>query len=160
MLISLLAFSLLFQEIATEPAASRPPAPSLEALLSEEEFREYTRAPRYRDRMDVYRESLSAQADQLKAHLEERQLKPAQAVLARIQSLARYALEEPARKSASAKDLRAGEVRKLEIRIRKLVDALDDFKHSVPFDYREDFESTIEALERLRDSLLKQLFEL
>jgi hypothetical protein len=156
---TVLLFSILLVQ-SGETASGRPPAAPLEALLSENEFREYKRSASYKDRMDVFRDSLSAQADQLKAHLKEMQLKPAQAVLVRVQTLARYALEEPTRKTASVKDLRSNQVRKLEIRIRKLVDMLDDFKHSVPFDYRGDFDSTIQELETLRDSLLKQLFEL
>ncbi len=132
--------------------------PPLEALLSPKHYREYQRRPEYKKRLDVYRESLSDHASSLRSHVNRQDLNEGLVVLGKIRALAHYALEEPSRSSASPKDFRSKEVKKLEIRIRRLIDTLNDAKNSIPYRYRNSFEQAEQDLEDLRNLLLEELF--
>ncbi len=137
---------------------SAPPEPPLAEILSAKAYQKYQQREKYRDRVDLFREALSAQADALHKEIKEKHLEGAGVVLRKMQALARYARQEPARQSASAKDLRSGQVIKLEVNIRKLTDTLHDYKLSVPLEYRDQFDETTADLEALRDQLLKGIF--
>jgi len=57
-----------------------------------------------------------------------------------------------------SKDKRSRQVKRLEIRLRKLAEALEELKIAVPFESRVFFEETIVVLERFRNQLLNHLF--
>ncbi len=141
--------------IIQEAPRSDPP---LEALLSPKHYRDYQRKPEYKKRLDIYRESFSDHASSLRSHIDKQDLNEGLVVLGKIRALARYAMEEPSRSSASPKDFRSRQVKKLEIRIRRLIDTLDDAKNSIPYRYRNSFEEAEQDLEDLRNLLLEELF--
>ena len=76
-----------------------------------------------------------------------------------LQSLSALSHHTVAESSNAKKetDLRSTEVKKLEIRLRKLIEVVNDLRTTVPFEYLEGFENTIQDLERLRKTLLAQL---
>jgi hypothetical protein len=135
------------------------PAIPLEELLSPGLRVKYQSKPSYKDRLDVYREALNERDSQLRAELKKLNLDGIAEGLAAMRALAAFAISEPTRKSASPKDLRSKTVKDLEIRIRKLVLELVDFRLSVPPEFHGNFDSTIGPLNDLRNQLLRQLFE-
>jgi hypothetical protein len=142
---------------------SEAPAPgrlTLETILTPKEFMKYQSKTGYKDRMDLFRKALSDRARQLRGHLKARRMEHSMAALKQIEVLAQYASAEPSRRVASPKDLRSNQVRKLEIRIRKMLDTLYDSKLSIPSEYRSQFDSTAEDLQQLRKQLLHQVFQM
>jgi hypothetical protein len=130
----------------------------LQDLLSPQLLARYNSQQKYKDRVEVYHQALSDIAGQLRAQLKKMEMGAVTEDLHRMRSLSLLAQQEPARAAASPKDLRTKQVRKLEIHIRQLVATLNDYKLSVPFDYRADFESATRDLEEWRNQLLIQLF--
>ncbi len=133
--------------------------PPVMQLFSAKKYAQYQSKPKYKDRLDIYREVLDDQITEVRSRLKKLELGNAAEILGQMRAVTRHAMAEPSRESASAKDLRSTQVRKLEIRIRKIVGILDDLRLSVPYDYRAGFEVTSAELEKLRDQLLKQLFD-
>ncbi|MBM3791049.1 MAG: hypothetical protein FJW35_11975 [Acidobacteria bacterium] len=140
---------------AQEPG---PPDRPISSLLSEKRLREYNRNPKYKGRIDIFREAYDDLASHLADDLKKMDMEKVFQDLRDMRALAGHVQNEPTRGAASAKDLRSKEVKKLEIRIRKLTAALDDYRLSVPFDDRGEFEATVNELEGLRNQLLIQLF--
>jgi hypothetical protein len=134
------------------------PDPPLETILSAKAYQKYQQKENYKDRVDLFRETLSDQADALHNEIKDKHLEGAGEVLGKMRALANYAKQEPTRQSASVKDLRSRQVIKLEVRIRRLTDTLHDYKLSVPLEYRDQFDQTTADLETLRDQLLKGIF--
>jgi hypothetical protein len=134
------------------------PNPPLQALLSPKQYQEYSQKPKYKDRIDLYHKAFDGTASELRGHLKKMDMEVVFDNLRKIRALSRYVREDPSRAAASPKDLRSKEVRKLEIRIRQLVFTLNDYRLSVPFDYRAEFETSARDLEELRNELLIQLF--
>jgi hypothetical protein len=132
--------------------------PTLQSLLSEKEYRDYEKKPQYKKRLDIFRKAIAQTAAELRAKVGKKQLPPAIEELREIQALAHYGMAEPTRSAASPKDLRSGQVRKTEIRLRKLLKTLHDLELSVPYDHREDFAATSRLVEDWRNQLLKQIF--
>ena len=141
---------------AQAPVAGRPL--SLEDLFSPSQLDKYKKKTKYQDRIDIYHGALDSLASRMRDHLKKKELAKVEEYLSKIRALAQNARQEPARESASNKDLRAKQVRKFEIRIRKLVSTLNSDKLSVPFDFREGFELAARDLEELRNQLLIQIF--
>ena len=130
--------------------------PPLTDLLTEGELSKYQRKPKYRDRIDLFREVFDRRVDLLQRYIQREQLDETADLLKSISALSHHTVAE----SSSAekdKDLRSTEVKKLEIRLRKLIEIVDDLRTTVPFEYLEGFENTIQALEQLRKTLLTQL---
>jgi len=130
--------------------------PPLTDLLTEREFSEYQRKPQYRDRIDLFREVFERRVDLLQRYIQRDQLDETADLLQKISSLSHYAGEQSSNVKKD-KDLRSSEVKKLEIRLRKLIETINDLRTTVPFEYVEGFENTIRALEQLRKTLLEQL---
>lgn len=132
--------------------------PPVMQLFPAKKYAQYQSRPNYKDRMDIYREVLDDQIADVRSRLKKLELDNAVGILRQIGAVARHAMTDPSRESTNPKDLRSKQVKKLEIRIRKMVGTLDDLKLGVPYDYRAEFEATSGELEKLRDQLLKQLF--
>lgn len=130
--------------------------PPLKDLLTERELREYQRKPRYRDRIDLFREVFDRRVDLLQRYIQRDQLDETADLLQKISALSHYAGEQSSN-AKNDKDLRSSEVKKLEIRLRKLIETINDLQTTVPFEYAERFENTIRTLEQLRRTLLEQL---
>jgi len=130
--------------------------PPLTDLLTERELRDYQRKPQYRDRIDLYREVFDRRVDLLNRYIQRDQLDETADLLQKLSALSHYAVEESSNVTRD-KDLRSSEVKKLEIRLRKLIETINDLRTTVPFEYVEGFENTIRALEQLRKTLLEQL---
>lgn len=130
--------------------------PPLKDLLTERELREYQRKPQYRDRIDLFREVFDRRVDLLQRYIQRDQLDETADLLQKISALSHYAGEQSSN-AKKDKDLRSSEVKKLEIRLRKLIETINDLQTTVPFEYAEGFENTIRTLEQLRKTLLEQL---
>lgn len=130
--------------------------PPLKDLLTERELREYQRKPQYRDRIDLFREVFDRRVDLLQRYIQRDQLDETADLLQKISALSHYAGEQSSN-AKKDKDLRSSEVKKLEIRLRKLIETINDLQTTVPFEYAEGFENTIRTLEQLRRTLLEQL---
>jgi len=140
---------------AQEGSATFPP---LEELLSPGQYVKYVSKPKYKDRIDIFRKTMEGYGSMLRRHLDKKDLNQARQVLTNLRALTHYVQEEPTRSSASPKDLRSKQVKKMEILLRKQLDTMSDMKLSVPFDFRAEFEDTTQAFEQLRDQLLRGLF--
>jgi len=130
--------------------------PPLADLLTERELREYQRKPQYRDRIDLFREVFERRVDLLHRYIQRDQLDETADLLQEISALSHHAVKQSSN-AKNDKDLRSTEVKKLEIRLRKLIETINDLRTTVPFEYLEGFENTIQALEQLRKTLLAQL---
>ena len=128
----------------------------LKDLLMETEFREYQRKTRYRDRIDIFRKVLDRRSDLLRRYLQRGELDRAFDLLEKIQALAHYINDEASRVT-NEKDLHSTQVKKLEIRLRQQIESIKDLRTTVPFEYLETFETTIQDLEDLRKALLRQM---
>jgi hypothetical protein len=147
--------------ITASVARSQAPAATsnqLEELLTPKLYRDYNRQSNYKDRLDVIKQGLEKCMSDLKDHLKKMDTEVVLENLRKMSALALYAQDEPSRRSASPKDLRSKQVKKAEIRIREIVSTLRDYRLSVPFEYRGQFDAAMAALEELRDQLLVQLF--
>jgi len=130
--------------------------PPLTDLLSERELREYQRKPQYRDRIDLFRGVFNRRVDLLHRYIQRDQLDETTDLLQNISALSHHASAESSN-AKKDKDLRSTEVKKLEISLRKLIETINDLRTTVPFEYLERFEKTIQALDQLRKTLLAQL---
>jgi hypothetical protein len=129
----------------------------LEALLSKAELAEYEAKPSYRDRLEVFTTALGRNAALLRSQVEQRRIEDLLVTLGNLQALAHHAMKEnapPGRK----KELRSSQVRKLEIRVRKLLETVDDAKTVAPFEYHAQFSEVTRDLSQLRSRLLQQMF--
>ncbi len=137
-------------------------APEIDAglseLLTQREYQKYRAKPRYKDRIDLFQKVFDRQVRAVRVYLGQKRLEKVLNTLQDMGQMARYAMQEPSRARAQIKELQSKQVKKLEIRLRKLLENLDDLRFSVPFEYRTEFDRTKEDLEKLRDQLLRQLF--
>jgi len=154
----LLASLLLRTAPAASPAVRPELALPLEKLLSPKDYRKYREKPRYKDRIDLFRRALAEHAKNLHTYVDQGKFDRSSEALLEIQALARYALDEPTRESASAKDLRSGQVKKLEIRLRRLLNSLHDYRLASPLEDYTKYDAAIEDLDKLRNMLIEQLF--
>ena len=128
----------------------------LKDLLTGTEFREYQRKSKYRDRMDLFRKVFERRADLLHRYVQREQLEEAADLLQKLHVLSYHVNQESSRVEQE-KDLHSAQVKKLEIRLRKMIEAINDLRTTVPFEYLEQFQTTAQALDELRKSLLTQL---
>ncbi len=142
------AFSLGFQETK--------PSHSLAEVLSKSEIQDYQKTSSYRSRMGVMRDAFERYTGQITRETKAKKLERAKATLSKIRSLSQFGVDETA--GADPKDFRSKKVKKLEIRLRKLAEVLEDLSLSVPFEYGAQYRETVESLEQLRGLLLVQLF--
>ena len=155
----MIALSIISANLAL-PQVQEQDYPPLQQLISEKQFKKYTNEDSYKKRMDVYRDVFSSCASELRGRINEKQIHDIGEILLKMRAISHYALNDPTLSSASSKDLRSGQVKKLEIRLRKLLGTLKDLELAVPYDYRADFGATALEIDKLRDQLLKQLFGL
>ena len=104
----------------------------------------------------MFREVFDRRVDLLQRYIQRDQLEETADLLQKISALSHYAGEQSSN-AKNDKDLRSSEVKKLEIRLRKLIETLNDLRTTVPFEYAEGFDNTIRTLEQLRKTLLGQL---
>ncbi len=130
--------------------------PPLDKLLNPKELQDYQGHVKYKDRMEVFADAMKRYSQQLRALVDEKKVDQIVSTLAQLESLAHYAIKEPL--PPNKKERKAGEVRKLEIRLRKLLEEIQDAKTIAPFEYHGDFDRTLEDLGRLRTELLKNFF--
>ncbi|MFQ5740356.1 MAG: hypothetical protein ACE5JX_15215 [Acidobacteriota bacterium] len=126
-------------------------------LLSSKEMRVYQSKPSYKDRMDLFRKVLERYSKDISSSVRKRNIEETIQHLKEIRALTHYG-EKQAQRVKKPKELSSKQVKKLEIRVRKLVQTLADLAIAVPFEYREEFEATEQRLESFRNQLLKQLF--
>lgn len=153
---TLLFLTLLIVPLVSPLHLAQSVDPPLKDLLTERELREYQRKPRYRDRIDLFRKVFDRRVDLLQRYIQRDQLDETADLLQKISALSHYAGEQSSN-AKNDKDLRSSEVKKLEIRLRKLIETINDLQTTVPFEYAERFENTIRTLEQLRRTLLEQL---
>lgn len=129
--------------------------PPLEEIFSQSELRLYRAKSGYKSHMNLFRKALERNSKLLTAYGKKSDLGSVVKVLADIRALSEHASREtPIR----AKDGRSREAKRLEIRARRIVEAMEDLKLALPFEYRDDFDDCIRSLEKLRKHLLDQLF--
>lgn len=133
------------------------PPTSLQALLSPQEFGKYQKKPRYKDRIEQFRNALERYSLQVERDVRGRRAEPMQQTLRSISCLAYHILQEPTRENFP-KDQRSKQVKKMEIRLRKLIDLLDDAKYSFSFEMQQRFDHTLKDLHEVREQMLQGLF--
>ena len=130
--------------------------PPLEKLLNPKELQDYQGHVKYKDRMDVFADAMKRYSQQLRVLVDQKKVDQIVSTLDQLESLAHYARKEPL--PPNKKDRKAGEVRKLEIRLRKLLEEIQDAKTIAPYEYHTEFERTLEDLGKLRAELLRNFF--
>lgn len=130
---------------------------TLSELLTLREYRLYQAKSRYKDRIDLFRKVFERQVRAARNYLSQKRLGEMIETVQDMRATARYAMQEPSRFQAKTKHLRSKQVKKLEIRLRKILETLDDLRFLVTFEYRAEFDRTKEAMSELRDQLLIQL---
>ena len=146
-------FLMLLASLAAGSASES--LPPLEQVFTLYEMRVYRSKNDYKSHMKLFRKALERNSKLLTASAKESDLRSVLKVLADMRALSEHALREtPTRE----KDGRSRETKRLEIRARRIVEAMDDLKLTLPFEYRDDFDDCIRSLERLRKHLLDQLF--
>ena len=153
LLASLLLTGLSFQQPL--PAAGTHD-PSLRDLLTHSEFQKYQKDLRYKKRIDLFRKAFKSRGEMLRRSVQLSQQEAVVELLQQLRALCRHVADESSR--ARQQDLRSKQVKKLEISLRKLIETLEDLKSASPFEYQDEFDSTSQTLEKLRKTLLKQLF--
>ena len=137
--------------------SQEPGGYALSDLLSPGEMRSYQSRPAYKHRIDLFRKVLDRYSRMLTSQVKQEKWEESLEILRKIRSLAGYGARE-GEGAHTRKELRSTAVKKLEIRLRKLMERLRDLKRAAPFQYGQEFDTTIERLELLRSRLLKQLF--
>ena len=151
--VSQIPFVALLASLAGGPASET--LPRLEEVFSTSELRLYRAKNDYKSHMNLFRKALERNSKLLSAYGKKSDLGAVRKVLADMTALSEHALREtPARE----KDARSRETKRLEIRARRIVEAMEDLKLVLPFEYRDDFDDCIRSLEKLRKHLLGQLF--
>ncbi|UCF36148.1 MAG: hypothetical protein JSU96_15175 [Acidobacteriota bacterium] len=153
----LLLFSLLLQAGPATPGEEVEDRLPLEETLSAKDWQKYQRETRYRNKIKIVRSGLEKKQKELDSRLGQRKLAAIYRTLAEIRGLAHHAAVLSSEES-NPKELQHKEVKRLEIRLRKLSEHLEDQKLLVPYENRFHFENTTEIVEELRDQLLRQLF--
>ena len=129
--------------------------PPLDEVFSQSELRLYRARNDYKSRMNLFRKALERNSKLLTAYRKKSEFGAVLKVLADMRALSEHALREsPTRE----KDGRSREAKRLEIRARRIVEALEDLQRALPFEYRDNFDDCIRSLEKLRKHLLDQLF--
>lgn len=131
--------------------------PQIRDLLTPQEHQVYQSNPDYRNRMDLFEEVLDRYAKTLRQLVRESKLEEGLKSLENLGALAEHIIEQTGQ-SARGKDLRSKEVKKLEIRLRKLIETLQDLKSAVHLHYQPDFQLAADHLEDARNRLLAQMF--
>ena len=146
-------FLMLLASLAAGSASET--LPPLEQVFTLYEMRIYRGKIDYKSHMNLFRKALERNSKLLAASGKESDLRSVLKVLADMRALSEHALREtPTRE----KDGRSREAKRLEIRARRIVEAMEDIKLALPFEYRDDFDDCIRSLEKLRKHLLDQLF--
>ena len=131
--------------------------PPLKDLLSSSELNHYEGKTKYRDRMELFEKVLKRYDRALRARVKMSQIEKAFELLVQIRALSQYITEETLR-SARPKDLRSRQVRKLEIRLRNLIETIGSLQLGLLLKHQPQFEATSEALSISRSRLLVQIF--
>ncbi|RPJ85401.1 MAG: hypothetical protein EHM18_10370 [Acidobacteria bacterium] len=147
---------LLIASVFNPTLGQGDPDPPLEQLLNAKELQEYRSHLKYKDRMEVFADAMKRLSQQLRVLVDQKKVDQIVSNLDLLEALAHYAIKEPA--PANKKDRKAGEVRKLEIGLRKLMEDIQDAKTIAPYEYHVEFDKTLEDLGRLRAQLLKNFF--
>lgn len=130
--------------------------PPLDQLLNAKELRDYQRKTKYKDRMEVFADAMKRYSDQLRRQVDKKEVGQIISTLDQLEYLAHYVANEPP--PVNKKDRKAGEIRKMEIRLRKLLEDIHDAKSVAPYEYHEEFDKTFAELADLRGRLLKNFF--
>lgn len=138
---------------------SEPSGPilPLDQVLSERRLSTYYGKSRYQDRLKVLREAIETRTKRLPALIDERNLATIYRSLGEMRTICSTAMEISL-EATNEKERRHKEVKRMEIRLRKLSEILEDTKLEVPLENRVPFDETREVLEDLREQLLRQLF--
>ena len=128
----------------------------LQDLLTDREFRDYRRKPRYKDRINLFKKAFDRDSKALERHVERNELGESAAMLLRIQALCHHVEQESSRAN-EPKDLRSKQVKQLEIQLRRLAENIRDLQRAVPWEYLDRFEVTAQRVEKLRKLLLTHL---
>ena len=129
----------------------------LQDLLTDKEFRDYRRRPRYRNRIDLFKKVFDRNFTLLARHVKRNELGESSDLLLQIQALCRY-VEQESNQVEEPKDLRSKQVKQLEIRLRRLIESIKDLQAAAPYEYLDQFEVTVQTVAKLRKLLLTHLF--
>ena len=152
----ILLASLFLTGLFPQPLAAGSGNPSLRDLLTNSEFQKYQKDLRYKKRMDLFRKVFERRGEMLHRSVQLSQQEEVVELLQQLRALCHYVADESS--LARQQDLRSKQVKKMEIRLRKLIETLEDLKSTSPFEHQAEFDLTSQTLEELRKTLLKQLF--
>jgi hypothetical protein len=130
---------------------------TIDELLGPRDAGRFYQRTRYRQRIEILRKAIEDRADRLGDEIEKRNLAVVYRTLAELRGLSHHALQISLSES-DERELTHREVRRLEIRLRRLVDQLEGQQLGVPLENRHQFGPTREKVEALRNQLLRQLF--
>lgn len=130
--------------------------PTLRNFLTDSEYQNYQKDSRYNKRIDLFRKIFKHRGEMLRDLVRSNKHEEISKLLKKLGEICPHVIRESSK--AKKEDLLSKQVKRLEIELRKLIEALEDLKLSTPFENQDNFNSTSEALEKLRRSLLKQLF--
>jgi len=130
--------------------------PTLRDLLTDSEYQNYQKDPRYNKRIDLFRKIFKHRGEMLRDLVRSNKHGEISKLLKKLGKICPHVTSESSK--AKKEDLLSKQVKRLEIVLRKLIETLEDLKLSTPFENQDDFNSTNETLEKLRRILLKQLF--
>ncbi len=130
---------------------------SLDELLGPRDLGRFYQRTRYRQRIEILRKAIEDRADRLGGEIEKRNLAVVFRTLAELRGLVHHALQLSLIESDEGEQMHR-EVRRLEIRLRRLSNQLETQQLGVPLENRGQFDLTREKVEVLRNQLLRQLF--
>ena len=136
---------LLLLATAPNPGQEDPQADlQLQDLLTDREFRDYRRKPRYKDRINLFKKAFERNFKALERHVERNELGESAAQLLCIQALCHH-VEQESSQVKEPKDLRSKQVKQLEIQLRQLAENIKNLQRAVPWDHpdRGDTQKTL-----------------
>ncbi len=132
--------------------------PTFEQLLNAPELRAYQSKPDYRSRMDLLRQVLERHGARARREVAARRYDELSATLRAVGLVADHG-RRLSQVAADPRDFRSKKVKRLEIRLRKMIEMLQDLQTAPPFEYRSWFEDAIAALDEFRTTLLEGFFQ-
>jgi len=128
----------------------------LEDLLTANELRDYRRRDDYRHHIDLFRKAFESRTNALTSYVRQQKWDGAVLFLSQMSALAPL-VERASATVENTNHLRSGQVKDLEIALRKIIATLQEFLSAAPFEHREHFQKAHQRLEDLRKILLAQL---
>ena len=131
--------------------------PTLESLLSSSEQQQFDRASSFQETLKVLRRVLDRFAQTAKRQLDSKDIEKVKESVRAIRTLAREGVRITERVT-DRKALRSKSARRMEIRLRRMAQELNDQRKAAPFELWEHFDAALEDVKAFRSDLLEGFF--